>query len=197
MHHQEGHVAPHSSRSGLAGAVALMLATDPKMAEIALRNIGRRVKVRIVKRIQGRCSSARGYREPQAPTFFLMLSLCLTSLQLLISFFTLVRGARQALVISSFPIFPRIRKLSNARYLKLARKASDFFTSAPSSLMGAGASAWPQAARLCKAVGKLLGHLSSRKAGIVRRLFQKPCLRRRESCSLSQDLTRAVDPLLC
>ena len=68
-HHQGGHVAPHSSRSGRRGQWHLMLAdilsqingrkhattqvppnlaySDPEMAEIALRNIERRAKHKV------------------------------------------------------------------------------------------------------------------------------------------------------
>ena len=51
-HHQGGHVASHSSRSGPAGAVAPhadILSPDPEMAEIALRNIKRRAKHKVTR----------------------------------------------------------------------------------------------------------------------------------------------------
>ena len=66
-HHQGGHVASHSSRSGPAGAVAPHVArrlepnqrkearyaelaySDPEMAEIALRNIERRGKHKVTR----------------------------------------------------------------------------------------------------------------------------------------------------
>ena len=70
-HHQGGHVAPHSSRSGPAGAVAPHAGrhlepnqreearyhaggaeprlSDPEMAEIALRNIERRAKHKVTR----------------------------------------------------------------------------------------------------------------------------------------------------
>ena len=85
---------------------------------------------------------------------------------------------------------------------ELARKASDFHKRAVQLLIekldvAALASARPQAARLREAAwGRPLGHLSSRKAGVVRPrggLFQKPCLHASEALLLQKPCLHALE----